>query len=165
MYKGVSLMISAILLIGLALTLGLITSDFVRGLSKERTQQLTNITKEKLNCQFANLYIRNASFDCNNNCTSGISHTFQVTIVNSGKKAVQIDNLYLRNTTGALFTFYTNGSRELNASEVLTISNISTSSCNDINRTIDRVIVSSINCPDTAFDSMPGSDVAFSRCG
>lgn len=165
MYKGVSLMLSAVLLVGLALGLGLITSDFVSKLSKERTQQLTNITKEKLNCQFANLYIRNASLDCNNNCASGTSHTFQVTVVNSGKKPVTIDNIYVRNTTGTLFAFYANGTKELNASEVLTIANTSTSSCADINRTIDRVIVSSLNCPDTAFDSMPGGDVVFSRCG
>lgn len=165
MYKGVSLMLSAVLLIAIAVTIGLITSDFVSRISKERTQQLTNITKEKLNCQFANLYIRNASFDCNNNCSAGASHTLQVTVVNSGKKPVHIDNLYLRNTTGALFAFYANGTREINASEVLTISNASTSSCADINRTIDRVIVSSLNCPDTAFDSMPGRDVVFSRCG
>ena len=165
MYKGVSMMISAVLLVGLALTLGLITSDFVSKLSKERTQQITNITKEKLNCQFANLYIRNVSFDCNNNCSSGISHRLNVTVVNSGTKDVMIDSLYLRNTTGALFTFTTNGVIQLNASEVLTISNASTSSCSDVNRTIDRAIVSSTNCPETAFDSMPGSDVAFLRCG
>ncbi len=164
MHKGVSLMISAVLLVGLALTLGLITSDFVSKLSKERTQQITNITKEKLNCQYANLYIRNVSFDCNNNCSSGISHRLNVTVVNSGTKTVKIDSLYLRNTTGALFTF-TTGTIELNASDVLTISNTSSSSCHEINRTIDRAVVSSLNCPDTAFDSMPGSDVAFLRCG
>lgn len=163
--KGVSVLISAVLLIALALTLGLIAADFSSKTSKGRAEQVRDIAKERLDCQFANLYIRNASLDCNNNCTSGISHTLNVTVVNSGKKAVQIDNVYVRNNTGALFTFFANGTKELNASDVLVISNTSTTACGGINRTIDRVIVSSNNCPNTAFDALPGGDVVFVRCG
>lgn len=163
--KGVSLMLSAVLLIGLTLTIALLTTDFLTKTSKQRTEQIRDIAQEKLNCQYANLYIRNASFNCSNNCSSGISHTLAVTVVNSGKKSVKIDDIYVRNSTGALFAFYANGTKELNVSDVLTISNVSTSACHDINRTIDRIIVSSINCPNTAYDTLPGGDVAFANCG
>lgn len=162
---GASLMLSAIVLVGITVVLGLITSEFVSKVSKERAAQVKNITKERLDCQFTNLYIRNATLNCNNNCSSGISHTISVTIVNSGTKPVQIDNIYVSNTTGSLFTFYANGTKVLNASDVTTLSNTSTAACGGMNRTIDRVRVISNNCPTTAFDSLPGSDVAFQNCG
>lgn len=158
-------MLSAVILIGMTLAVSLITADFLTKTAKQRTQQVRDISKERLDCQFASLYIRNASLNCTNNCSAGINHTVTATVVNSGKKAVQIENLYFRNATGAILTFYTNGTKELNASDVLTLTNTSTTGCGDINRTIDRVIISSINCPNTAFDSMPGSDVSFASCG
>ena len=161
--KGVSVLMSAVLLIAITVLISLITADFLSKTAKGRTQEIADTAKEKLECQFANLYIRNLSLDCNNNCASGTNHMVTATVVNSGKKSIKVEGIYIRNTTGSLFVFGT-GQKELNASDVLTISNSSTVTCGGINRTIDNVIISSNNCPSSAFDTYPGSEVVFLNC-
>jgi hypothetical protein len=160
--RGISTIISAVILLALALTLSLITSDFISKTSKDRTEQIRDISKERLDCEFASLYIRNASLDCSS-CASGSS--IAVTIVNSGRKAVDIDTIYVRNTTGTLLAFGVNGTRRLNATDVATFTNTSPVSCGPMNRTIERFIVSSLNCPSTAFDFYPAKDVVYLNCG
>ena len=162
--KGVSVMISAVLLVAITVLLTMITADFLTKTSKTTTQQVVDTQRTKLECQFANLYIKNISLDCNSNCAAGTSHTLTATLVNSGKKAISVEGMYVKNNTGSLFVFGTDGSRELNASDVLTISNVSTVACGGMNRTIDTVTISSTNCPGTAYDAYPGSEVAFLNC-
>ena len=92
-------------------------------------------------------------------------HTTVVTVVNSGKKQVGIDSILLQNTTGSIFNLKTNVTQNLNIGETTTLSNVSLGSCNGINRTIDKLIVSSINCPVSASDSLSGGSITYVECG
>lgn len=161
---GVSTILSAVLIVAIGVTLTIIVSTWLTTTFKERSEDVRDTAKTRLDCQFADLYIRNATYNCNSNCASGTAHTLTLTVVNSGKKAVSISEANILNKNGTLFVLTLGGTKELNATDVLTASNSSTTSCADINNSIDKLIVISTTCPRDATDSLPGSDVTFLNC-
>ena len=142
-------------------------STFVGGwLSSYSSQQsdiLKNNTQSQLGCQFADLYIRNASYNCSLDCSLGTLHNLTLSIANSGKIRLLIDTVSIQNTTGSLFELEI-GSRYIDVGQTITLGNVSTQSCYGINNTIEKVIVSSPTCPNTAYDSLSGSQVNFLSC-
>lgn len=162
--RGISTILSAVLIVAIGVTLTLIVSNWLSTTFKERTEDVRDSAKTKLDCQFADLYVRNVTYNCNSNCAAGTSHTLTLTVVNSGKKAVSIRDANVLNSNGTLFIFEMNGSKELNATDVLTVSNATTAACTEINNSIDKVIVVSTTCPKDASDNFPGSDVVFQNC-
>lgn len=163
--KGMGELIGAILVIAITIIVAIFVSGWISSTSEEHGQRIKNQTQEKLSCIYADLYIDNVTFNCSNNCSSGITHLLNITIKNSGQVPVSIEKIYIINTTGSVFTF--------NLSEIMTIAtgglesfiSSSTISCLPFNRTIDKVVVSSVNCPDTAYDRFDGDDVTFVECG
>jgi len=162
--KGISVMVSAVLLIIIAIAVGVIISSWFTTLSAEQSAKIENTTKQRLACQYANMYIKNATYNCNGNCASGISHTLTASIANSGKKELTIDRLSIKNTSGVIFSYNLNETKSLSVSSSLTLTNVSTDTCNGINRTIESIIVISTNCPNTALDSLSGADVTYTNC-
>ncbi len=161
--KAINQMLSSIILIVVVVASAVVVSNWLGSLSKETTRDITGTAKERLSCQFANMYIKNVSYYCNNNCNQGVLHNLTLTVVNSGKKPVMVDKIYVENSTGGLFTFEI-GNVQINASDIVQIINSSTSSCHGINRSIENVIISRLNCPSDAFASYPGWDVIFVGC-
>ncbi|MEM7819662.1 MAG: hypothetical protein QXD48_02430 [Candidatus Aenigmatarchaeota archaeon] len=162
--KGVNIFLSAVLLILLTVVIASFVFNWITTLSTERSESIKNTTKERLGCQFADMYIINATYDCNGDCSSGIIHRVNVSISNSGKKALEISRIVIQNTTGSIFNYNINETKILSVGETLTITNVSTDTCDGINKTIEKIIVSSNNCPNQAFDSIPGKDVIFINC-
>jgi flagellin-like protein len=162
--KGISPLLSAVLLIAIVVSMSLIVGQWSSALSQQRSSQISNQTEQRLSCQFANLYVKNVTFFCNNNCLATIRHTINISVVNSGKRSVQIESFALRNTTGNISIFRLNETKDLQAGSTFTSTNVTFDSCVPFNNTIDRVIVSSINCPANAYDSFPGSSVAYAGC-
>lgn len=162
--KGISPLISAVLLIAIVVSMSLIVSQWSSGLSKDQAAKIRNSTEQRLSCQFANLYVKNVTFFCNNNCSSGARHTINVTVVNSGTRTVEISSFTLRNTTGNLTVFSLNETKNIQAGASLLALNVTFGSCTPFNNTIDRIIVSSLNCPSNAYDSFPGGSIVYAGC-
>ncbi len=162
--RGISTLFSAVLVLIIAVALSIIVSNWLTTTFKERAEDVRDISKTKLDCQFADLYVRNITYNCNSDCTTATNHTLTITIVNSGKKAVTIKEVNILDRNGTLTFFGLNGTRELNATDVITFTNSSTTSCTGFRNYVDKVVVASTNCPKDAVDFFPGSDVVFQNC-
>jgi hypothetical protein len=162
--KGLNQIVSFTILIAVAVSVALIVQSWLMPFSNEQTSTLENQTKEKLACQYASVYIRNVTYNCSSDCSAAATRNITVEIENSGTLTVGIDNIYIRNTTGTLFSLSLNETKMLVTGDVVRLENISTMSCSGINNSIDVVRVITNNCPGTAYDSFPGADVIFLDC-
>jgi flagellin-like protein len=162
--KGISPLVSTVLLIVIVVAIATIVSSWFTTLSMEQSEKIENTTKQRLACQFADMYIKNATYNCGGNCSAGVNHILTVGIVNSGKKELTIEKMVIKNTTGVIFNYDLNETKTLSVGNALTMTNTSTTTCNGINNTIESVIVISKNCPNNAFDSLPGADVTYLAC-
>ena len=162
--KGISAMISTVLLIVISIALATIVSGWFTSMSTEQSKNVANTTTERLSCQYADMYIKNSTYNCNGDCSQGISHTLTINVVNSGKRQLYMDKVVVKNTTGIIFSYNLDSTKTLSVGDVSTLTNVSITTCNGINNTIESVIVSSTNCPNTAFDSLSGADVTFTNC-
>ena len=163
--KGISPLIASVFLVIITVVVSTLLSGWLSTTTRAQTQVIQNKTQTQLQCQYADLYIKNATYACNNNCTTGTLHTTTVTVVNSGKKTLAFSTLYVRNTTGVITSLDLNETKTLNVGDALTVSNVTRATCTGINGTIEFITVSSINCPTTAYDSIEGSEVAYVTCG
>src|SRR3989338_7656270 len=98
--KGVSAMLASAILVLITVVATIYVSGWLSTLSSSTASEVRNNTNTQLQCQYADIYIKNATYNCGGNCTTGTQHTTTLTIVNSGKKTVSIDGMFLRNTTG-----------------------------------------------------------------
>jgi hypothetical protein len=162
--KGVSTLLSAVFLILMTVVIAAFVSGWLTNLSTEQSGEIKNKTTERLGCQFSDMYIVNATYNCNGNCSAGTQHTLELYISNSGKKLLYFERAVIQNTTGSVFSLDFNATKSLSVGETLLVRNYTTETCNGINNTIDKIIVSSMNCPSNAFDSIPGSDVTYLNC-
>ncbi|GEM_PF-5311396 len=162
--KGVSNFLSAALLVLMVVVISTIVSGWLNTLSREETNKIRNTTSEQLGCQFADLFIKNATYNCSGNCAAGTNHNITVAVSNNGKKAVNITTIVIRNTTGTTTSLDIGPVKTINVGEDVMVSNVSTATCTGINGSIDVVMVSSVNCPGNAYDSLPGSSVSFLSC-
>ncbi len=163
--KGVSPLIASVLLVVITVVAAIFISGWLSTITTSQTKVIRNNTQTQLQCQYADLYIKNANYTCNNNCTGGTLHITTLTAVNSGKKTLAIDSIYLRNNTGVVTALTLNETKTLNVGDTLVISNTTRATCTGINRSIELITVSSLNCPMTAFDSVESSEITYVACG
>ncbi|HLC76956.1 MAG TPA: hypothetical protein VJH04_02010 [archaeon] len=163
--KGISPLIASVMLIVITVAVSTLLSGWLSTTTTSQTRNIQNTTQTHLQCQYADLYIKNATYTCNNNCTTGTQHTTSITVVNSGKKTLAIDSIYIRNTTGIVTLLSLNETKTLNVGDALVVSNTTRATCTGINRSIELITVSSLNCPSTAYDSLEGPEVVYSSCG
>jgi hypothetical protein len=156
-------MFSAVIMTAIALSLAVMVGTWLYSFSQHQSTTVRNNTQTQLECQFANIFIRNASFDCGGDCAVGEEHNLSVVVVNSGKVSVPLGIVYVQNITGYSFAFETQGA-QLGVGSVVTLRNQSTTGCGGINNTIDKIVVSSSACPSTAMDSMDGDEIIFLNC-
>jgi len=109
----------------------------------------------------ADMYIKSAAYNCSGSCSAGIVHNLSVTVVNSGKRQLNISSVVIRNTTGNILSYGIGGARALSAGNELTINNASTASCTGINGSIEAVLVTSTNCPGNAYDEISADSELF----
>lgn len=162
--KGISAFISVVLLVVIVVAVATIVSGWFSTLATSQTETIENTTKTRLSCQFADMYIINATYNCTGNCSAGNDHTLKVGIKNSGKRELKFDKLVVKNTTGDIFSYDLSSTNNLSIGNSVTLTNVSTTTCAGINNTIESVIASSTNCPNTAFDSIDGVDVDYLEC-
>lgn len=162
MTKGISPMLSAVLLIVIAVAASVVVSSWVSSISEEQASNIQNTTQTKLGCQFADMFIKNVTYNCNNDCSAGTAHNTTLFITNSGKKTLRINNIAIQNTTGSIFSLVTN--EDIAVGDTIRVSNVSSETCNGINNSIEDVIVTSPTCPETASDRFPGTEVIFLNC-
>ena len=164
MFKGISSFISAAIIILITISLGVLVSQWIVTVSKERTEDISSTTKYKLACEYAGIYIDNVTYDCSSTCAAGTAHNITVKVVNSGQKSLSISKIYVTNTTGNLFTLNVNETKTIEAGTFMNLINISLDTCSGINGSIDKVSISSMNCSETAHDEYPGSSVSYVSC-
>jgi len=162
--KGAVIIIEALILVVIAIALSVLIGNWLYSVSKEKTESIKNTTSKQLKCEFGNMYIKSAKYNCLNSCEVGGLHNLTVDIVNSGKISVFMDRIFIQNKTGTVFSLDLNETISIDPGAARIVTNISTDSCHGINNTVDKVVVNSLNCPNTAFDSVPGNYVEFINC-
>ena len=162
--KGISPLIAAVFLVLITVVTSIFISGWLSTTTSTQAKQIRNNTNTQLQCQYADLYIKNATYNCGGNCTTGTQHTTTVTVVNSGQKALTFDRMFVRNTTGIVTALIFNETKTLNIADALTVSNATRATCTGINNSIDRITLSSMACSSTAFDSIESADIVYSSC-
>ena len=104
--KGVSQFLEVTLIIVITVVVSLIVANFVMNTATQRTATVQNATRQKLQCQFGDMFIKNVTFDCNNNCFLGNPYLINATIENSGTMALDFERIQTRLTTGEEYTMY-----------------------------------------------------------
>ncbi len=162
--KGISNFLSAALLVLMVVVISTIVSGWLATLSREETGRIRNTTSEQLGCQFADLYIKNATYNCSGNCTAGNNHNITVAVSNNGKKSVNITTIVVRNDTGTVYSYDIGAVKTINVGEDMMVSNVSTTTCTGINSSIEFVEIISVNCPGNAYDRLPESSLSYLSC-
>lgn len=162
--KGISPLIAAVLLVAITVGISTLLASWLSTTSSDTATKLRNNTNVQLQCQYADMYVKNATYNCDGNCTTGTQHTTTITVVNSGKKTIAFDRFFIRNTSGDVTQLLVNETRTLNVGDALTVSNTTRATCSGINNSIELITISSIECPATAYDSLDGGDVTFTSC-
>ena len=157
-------MIAAVLLVLITIVASVFLSGWLSSTSSTQAERIKNNTNTQLQCQYADMYIKNVTYSCGGNCTTGTQHTTTVTLVNSGKKSLSISSIYILNTTGVVTVLNLNETKTLSVSDALTITNTSRDTCSGINGSIEAVTVSSLNCPATAYDSADVGRITYASC-
>src|SRR3989344_2847998 len=160
--KGSSALIASVMLVLIAIAASAFVSGWLTSTTEKETSTIRNSTKQQLECQYADLYVREATYNCSANCAAGITHTINVTVANAGKKAVSVDRVSVVNTTGSV-TEFTITPKTLDVGDTVPLDNVNTQSCSGINRTIEYLRVASTNCPN-AYDNFDGSGITFVNC-
>lgn len=162
--KGISSLLSAVLVIGITIALGILVSGWIINLSAKSAGTIKNQTTSRLECQYGGLYLKAAVYECNNTCFTGIPYRLNLTLQNTGSIKLYATKSYTKLTNGQTYTLSA-PLVEVNASSIITASfnSTSTSGCTT-NNTLERVMVSSDNCPETAYDSIPYDLITFSNC-
>ena len=162
--KGVSSLIAAVLLVLITITASVFLSGWLSSTSSGEATRIRNNTNTQLQCQYADIYIKNVTYDCGGNCTTGTQHTTTVTVVNSGKKSVSINSIYAMNTTGVVTALNLNETKIISVSDALTVSNTTRATCSGINGSLELVTISSLSCPATAYDSADSGRIVYTNC-
>lgn len=162
--KGISSMLSAVFLVLITVVIAMSVSGWLTSMSSQQASDISNKTNDKIGCQFSDMYIVNATYNCNSDCSAGTQHTLELYVSNSGKKKVYVERAVIQNSTGSIFTLNFNTTTSLSVGDTLLVRNYTTDTCTGIYNAIDKIIVSSINCPGNAFDSISGSDVTYLNC-
>ncbi|MBI4174294.1 MAG: hypothetical protein HY517_01505 [Candidatus Aenigmarchaeota archaeon] len=162
--KGISPLIAAVFLVIMTVVASTLLSGWLSSTATFESGRIRNSTIIQLQCQYADLYIKNATYNCGLNCTTGTQHTTQVTVVNSGKKSINIDRLHIRNTTGIVTSLLLNETKTVSVGDALTITNTTRATCTGINNSIEVISVSSIECPANAYDSLDSKDLVYVSC-
>ncbi len=161
--KGISNFLSATILVLIVMAVSVLVLQWMNTMTTDQATKIRNTTLDQLGCQYADMYIKNATYNCTGGCAAGAVHNLTAVVRNNGKRSIEIDKMAVRNTTGSTFVFGVTPI-EIAPGEEQMIVNGSNMTCSGINNTADALIISSLNCPQEAHDSLPGSLIKFLGC-
>ncbi|MCD6381980.1 MAG: hypothetical protein J7L43_03315 [Candidatus Aenigmarchaeota archaeon] len=159
--KGISPLISAVLLIVITITATFLVGSFIKSLTTNASQTVKNQSEQKLQCSFADFYIVNATFDCNSDCSFGNIHTLNITVINNGEVKLNFKSVSVETSSHKMYTFDTN--EDVSTGEEKIISIQTTQSCNDLNHSIYKIYLGSENCP-TVRDELTSDFIYYVNC-
>lgn len=122
-FKGISPLISVVLLVAITLTATIIVGTFLMSLSTNASSTIKNQTEERLSCTFADFYIINATYDMNLDCTEGRKHTINLTVKNNGQVSLSFKSFSIEDDSGNVYQFGTQAS--LAPGEIKVLTNVS----------------------------------------
>lgn len=158
--KGLSPFVSGVMIVAITVVITLIVGNFIIATGKNASTEIGSQVEQKLRCSYANFYIENATYDCNNNCSAGVVHTLNITLRNTGRTNLQFRTAQILNTTGGVFVF--SMPANVNVGNIVTLTNTSKDSCYGINHTIEKIFIGAINCP--VSDSIDSDYIVYVRC-
>lgn len=161
--KGVSELIEALMLIVITMLIVIIIVNWSNNLSEKQSESVQTSTSEQLACTRGGFYIKNVTYNCSSSCASGISHLLNMTVVNTGEIKLYFNKIYLINTKGKSYDLNLNDTMNLSVGQSKQFINYSTSSCTDINNSIQNIVLGSSSCG-TISDTFPGSSVTYISC-
>lgn len=166
--KAVSNLVTAALLIIITLAIATIISGWVLTFSHQRAGAIENQTEKKLNCVYASMYIYNASYQGNCNCSAG-EHNLTITIKNNGNINLDFSKAYIVTATGDSYVFTFDRTTvevgEIKSFINKTLQGDPSYNCTPFNETskIDHIEITSLTCPFT--DKLDGEDLIMDVCG
>ena len=174
MSNGISALLSGVMLVVISIVATLMVIPFLSTTTMNATSQIETQTEQKLGCVYADLYIVNATYDANLDCTKGRNHTLNVTVKNSGQVKLTLDKVFIKNTTGYVIGYDID--RNLSSGEKVTLTNItndyadclalvrqSNTSSTGYNTYINKIYLTSTNCPD-ATDQIDEDYITYVNC-
>lgn len=162
--KGISPYISFVFLILLTVIIATIISGWMNDMSKEQVSGIANNVSQKLDCNYASIYVDSVTYVCNSTCFTGVPYQINASIKNTGTLPLYISRIATRLTDGTVYQITTDHDK-LSTGQKTIFSWNSTSSGTCRNMTeLEKVTITSETCPVTAYDSFDGSDVTFIGC-
>jgi flagellin-like protein len=158
MKKGISPLISAVLLIAMAVSLSVIVGGWARQVVTERTEDISEQTKTQLDCASTTMYIKDFSLNCT-------SKTITADVKNMNQQQLRIQKLQILNESGSLFTFVMKDDSDntpvtISAGSIKTLTNnntIDSVTGFDSESAIDKIFMFDMNCPDARDEYEPKS--------
>ncbi len=108
--KGISPLLSGTLFILITVVVATLVAGWLTVLSEERSESLQNTTGQRLRCEYADLFIDNIHYNCNNNCFTGVPYGLNATIKNGGSVGSEFSQANLIYKDGAIVKLATSKS-------------------------------------------------------
>jgi hypothetical protein len=103
--KGVSPLVAAVMLIAISVVLSVTVSSWLSTYSADASKTIRNTTNTQLQCQFANIRIKSANFDCNSTCFTGVPYRINTTVENTGKIDIIISRVVTKLSNGQTYQY------------------------------------------------------------
>ena len=155
--KGIDAYIATIILILIAIGLAVALINWQSWFLPHFSQSVSG--QNQLNCLRSGMVLQNISYNCNGDCSSGVNHTLITRIINTGDTPLTLSKVLLQTSTG-IFDYPL--SSTLNPDQAFDATNVSTTSCANLNHSVSRVIIQT-SCPNVPgpFD---GSAMVWLNC-
>jgi flagellin-like protein len=105
--KGVSPLVAAVMLIAMSVVLSVMVSSWISTYGAETSKTLRNTTQSQLQCQFANIRVKSAVFDCSSSCMTGVPYKINATVENTGKISAAISRAVTKLSNGQVYQLET----------------------------------------------------------
>lgn len=103
--KGISPLIAAVMLVAMAVVLSVMVSSWLTTYSAEASNIVRNTTQTQLQCQFANLRIKSANYNCSSSCMTGVPYRLNATVENSGRISIIVSRAITKLSNGQTYQF------------------------------------------------------------
>lgn len=165
--KGASELVAGAIMIVIAVTVSSVIGTFLMSSARQASTNITETAEQQVKCKYSDFMVRTASFDPGGDCTSGVNHTLQMTIKNTGKVKMNIGNVYVETSDGKLVNFAIN--QNISAGDTKTFYATSEAECvSFLGQTltgytgrIAAIRISSETCP--AADVVPKEYITFAN--
>lgn len=151
--KGISPLISVVLLVALTIATAGIVSQFYLRFTRERTREVSDRGSETITCSYAGLYINDVEYNAT-------SDRLVLDVTNTGQIDLSDFKIQLQYGNRSTSEFIPTRSNEtMNPGDNWLFKNSTVGTCN-----IDKIIFLSERCPVDSSDQLSGSSVTYYNC-